>query len=262
MTIDATTEGITDADAESQPEKQWKPIGRELRRVLAVLIEKAKTTPDNYPMSLSAIVTGSNQKSNRDPVMNLNDDEVTEALDTLRELGAASEIQGSGRVNKFRHRAYEWFGINARESAVVTELLLRGPQTVGELRTRASRMEPFANLDEVQVVLDDLASKNLVEPLTPAGRGQTFGHTLYEPQERPKMLDKAGVSSTAASQRSAISREHSGRAPIAQAHPSVAAETAGAEVSDLAETVEILRVEVAELRNRLQRLENELGVQN
>ncbi len=160
------------------------PLPPTARRVLGVLVEKAKTTPDNYPMTLAAIVSGSNQKSNRAPQMNLDDDDALLALDELREVGAAREIQGSGRSTKYRHAAYEWLDVDSPGAAVMTELLLRGPQTVGELRTRASRMYAIDDLQTAQAVIDELIAKDLVEPLTPPGRGQVFAHKLYPPDER------------------------------------------------------------------------------
>lgn len=160
------------------------PLSENARRVLGVLVEKAKTTPDNYPMSAAAIIAGSNQKSNRSPQMDLDETDVLLALDELRELGAAREIQGSGRVTKYRHAFYDWLSLDNPQAAVLTELLLRGPQTLGEIRTRASRMYALADLDAVKSVLATLEEKSLVEPLTPPGRGQVFAHTLYQPQER------------------------------------------------------------------------------
>ena len=103
-------QGTTDAEQPSAGPK-WKPIRRELRRVLGVLVEKAKTTPDQYPLSLNALTNGCNQKSNRDPQMNLETDDVEEALDELRGLGACLEIVGGGRVSKYRHMMYEWMGV-------------------------------------------------------------------------------------------------------------------------------------------------------
>lgn len=154
------------------------------RRVLGVLVEKAKTTPDNYPLTLNAIVTASNQKSNRAPKMELDDDDALMAMDELRRVGAAREVQGSGRAIKYRHAAYDWFGVDGPGAAIMTELLLRGPQTLGEIRTRASRMHPFEDLEATQAVVDTLTAKGLVEAITPPGRGQVFAHTLYPPQER------------------------------------------------------------------------------
>ena len=162
-----------------------KPISANARRVLGVLVEKAKTTPDNYPLTASALISGCNQKSNRSPQMKLDEDDVLLALDELRELGAAREIQGSGRVTKYRHAAYEWLDLDNPQAAVMTELLLRGPQTVGELRTRASRMYALSDLDAAKSVVETLVSRNLVEAITPPGRGQVFAHKLYPPARTP-----------------------------------------------------------------------------
>jgi len=176
-------------DSTGKPER--KSLSAAARRCLGVLVEKAKTTPDNYPLSLAAVITAANQKSNRSPKMELDEGAAMLALDELREVGAAREIQGGGRVNKYRHAAYEYFDVDSPGAAILTELLLRGPQTVGEIRTRASRMHPFADLDAVQQELSQLSEKGWVEPLTPPGRGQIFSHTLYTPQERQFLLAKS-----------------------------------------------------------------------
>jgi uncharacterized protein len=133
---------------------------------------------------VAAIVAGSNQKSNRSPIMQLDEDDVEMALEKLKTLGAAREIQGSGRVNKFRHVAYEWLGVDAAGVAIMTELLLRGPQTLGELRSRASRMHDFPDLETVNQVVSSLETAGLVQPMTPPGRGQVFAHSLYPPDEQ------------------------------------------------------------------------------
>ncbi|KAA1260905.1 hypothetical protein LF1_34470 [Rubripirellula obstinata] len=170
--------------------KRTKPLSAAARRVLGVLVEKAKTTPDNYPLTLASVISASNQKSNRLPKMDLDDEDALLALDELREAGAAREVQGSGRATKYRHAAYEWLDVDSPGSAIMTELLLRGPQTLGELRTRASRMHAFDQLQAVQECVDGLIAKDLVEPLTPPGRGQTFAHKLYPPQERQYLVAK------------------------------------------------------------------------
>ncbi|MEL7338149.1 MAG: DUF480 domain-containing protein, partial [Planctomycetota bacterium] len=130
---------------------QHLPLDRYQRRVLGVLVEKAKTTPDGYPMTVNALVNGCNQKSNRSPQMQIDADEVQAALDELRAMGAVMELQGTGRAVKYRHNAYEWFGVSGGQAAVLIELILRGPQTKGELRSRASRMEKLPDLDAVTV---------------------------------------------------------------------------------------------------------------
>ena len=153
------------------PQPAWQPLGAIDRRVLGVLAEKAKTTPDGYPMSLNAICTGCNQKSNRDPVMQLELDDVQESLDRLRQLGAVGMVEGYGRVTKYRHYLYEWLGVEKIELSVMTELLLRGAQTEGELRGRASRMDAIPDLAGLRALLASLKAKKLVIPLTPEGRG-------------------------------------------------------------------------------------------
>ena len=179
---------MTDETNEDKPKPV--PLSAVARRVLGVLVEKAKTTPDNYPLSLAGLITGCNQKSNRDPKMDVDENDALLALDELREVGAAREIQGSGRVTKYRHAAYDWLDLDNAQAAVMTELLLRGPQTAGEIRTRASRMCPLADLNAAQTVLQQLIEKDLVEALTPPGRGQTFTHKLYPPEERQYLAAK------------------------------------------------------------------------
>jgi uncharacterized protein YceH (UPF0502 family) len=166
---------------------RWQPLESAERRVLGVLVEKAKTTPESYPLSLNAIRTGSNQKNNRAPVMQLEDEQVEAALDSLRRVGAVVVIEGSGRVDKYRHLAYDWLGVEKVELAVMAELLLRGAQTVGELRGRAARMEPIKDLDALRPVLDSLEVKRLISYLTPAGRGAIVTHALYQDRELDKL---------------------------------------------------------------------------
>src|SRR5262249_28725125 len=124
----------------------WQPLGERERRVLGVLVEKAKTTPDAYPLSVNALVTGCNQKSNREPVMNIEDDDVEECLYALEKKAMVSRVQG-GRVERWRHELYTAWKVDKIEIAILAELLLRGPQTEGELRGRVSRMEPVEDLD-------------------------------------------------------------------------------------------------------------------
>lgn len=181
---DETTNQPSDDQSQADDATKATPITANARRVLGVLVEKAKTTPDNYPLSAAALVSGCNQKSNRAPQMQLDETDVLNAIDELRGVGAAIEIQGGGRVNKYRHSAYDWWGVDSAGAAVMTELTLRGPQTAGEIRTRASRMYALPNLEAVQNVLTDLTRKGLVEALSPPGRGQTFAHKLYTPPER------------------------------------------------------------------------------
>ncbi len=146
MNEQATNAGSASEDEVNSTQPKWRPLSPRQRRIAGVLVEKAKTTPDAYPMTLNSLRTGCNQKSNRDPQMDLTEGEVEEALEELREMGAVGEVQGSGRALKYRHYLYDWLGVDKVEMAVMVELLLRGEQTVGELRGRAARMEPIADL--------------------------------------------------------------------------------------------------------------------
>lgn len=128
-------------------------------RVLGSLIEKELTTPEYYPLSLNALVNACNQKSNREPVLSLDDTEVTRALDSLRFKQFALLSGAGGRVSKYRHALVEKFRLSPAELALLGELMVRGPQTVGELRTRAERMHRFADVASVEAVLEDLMGR-------------------------------------------------------------------------------------------------------
>lgn len=134
-------------------------------------------------MSLNAVRVACNQKSNRSPLMDLREDEVEDTLYELRQLGAVAEVHSGGRVPKFKHYLYEWLGVERAELAVMTELLLRGEQSLGDLRARSSRMEKISGLDELKPILDSLIQKGLLLELTPLGRGQIVTHNLYTPEE-------------------------------------------------------------------------------
>src|SRR6266513_2937376 len=129
-------------------------------RVLGSLIEKDITTPDYYPLSLNALVNACNQKNNREPVMALNEDSVRQALSSLQERRMAGPAGGAdSRVAKYEHRLQKVFNFDRRETAIVCVLLLRGPQTPGELRGRTERMYRFETLDDVQSTLQRLADR-------------------------------------------------------------------------------------------------------
>lgn len=182
----------TETPASASPEKvTWPVLPPKERRVLGVLVEKAKTTPDAYPLSLNALATGCNQKSNRDPVMNLDEVEVDGILSTLSKQGLVSIITG-GRVDRWKHNLYENWKVDKVELAVLGELLLRGPQTEGELRGRASRMEPIPDLAALRAVLQALTSRGLVVYLTPEGRrGAILSHAFHSPAEKEHVKNSA-----------------------------------------------------------------------
>lgn len=144
-----------------KPEDQLDPIEA---RVLGVLVEKEMTTPDSYPLSLNSTTVGCNQKSNRDPVTELLDGEVNQALSKLIIKGYAGAVTAAGsRVEKFRHNIRQRLELSAQEAAVMAELLLRGPQQPGEMRARASRMSDIPTLDALMAVLRAMEGRGLVQ---------------------------------------------------------------------------------------------------
>jgi uncharacterized protein len=211
----------------------WPVLGMLERRILGVLIEKAKTTPDAYPMSLNALTTGANQKSNRDPLLNLSEGEVEETLLGLNKQGLVSKITG-GQVERWRHMLYEGWRADKVELAILAELLLRGPQTEGELRGRASRMEPIDDLAALREVLRKLVESRLVTYLTPEGRrGTILSHGFHAPEElialqRTQAAEAPTphlptVSNTALSNASQINLEDSYKDELADLRAQVAA---------------------------------------
>ncbi len=129
-------------------------------RVLGALVEKEITTPEYYPLTLNALVNACNQKSNREPMVAYDEDTVADALASLKDKKLSFTLTGVGmRVPKFGHRMVETMNMGRREVAILCELLNRGPQTVGELRTRTERMHKFSDLDEVESCLRGLADR-------------------------------------------------------------------------------------------------------
>lgn len=193
MTSDsfATNSGANAEPSNTQPSISWQPLTRHQRRVLGVLIEKSKTTPDVYPMSVNGIKNGCNQKSNRSPQMELQEEQVENVLIELRKIGCVIEVHAGGRIPKYKHQAYDWLAVQKAELGVLAELLLRGEQTVGELRARVARMEQeIHGLDDLVPVLNTLREKNLILELTPPGRGQIVTHNLYPPTEKEQLLER------------------------------------------------------------------------
>jgi uncharacterized protein YceH (UPF0502 family) len=140
-------------------------------RVLGVLVEKATTTPEQYPLSLNALTSGCNQKNNRDPVLAISEDETFDAIESLRGKGLSVRVDMAGsRVHRYKHTAGDALHARGGELAILAELLLRGPQTLGELRGRATRMHPMESLDVAKQFLDALMNRPepLVKQLPPA----------------------------------------------------------------------------------------------
>jgi uncharacterized protein YceH (UPF0502 family) len=247
---------------------RWRALERSERRVIGVLAEKAKTTPENYPLTLNSIINGCNQKSNRFPQTQLDEEQVSRALDTLRHAGAASLIQGDSRAEKYRHLLYDWLGVDKVELAVMTELLLRGAQTMGELRGRAARMEPIRDMHELVPIVDRLRAKNLVIFLSSPGRGAVVTHNLYQPQELAKLKAEHGGIASADDVASAAGPRSAMPAPVTgpgspqgppQPHPAVSAPPPvppewGALQAELA----AVKRELAELRDQHETATNQL----
>jgi uncharacterized protein len=231
--------------------------------MLGVLVEKAKTTPDVYPMSINALRTGANQKNNRYPLMELENDDVEQSLERLRELKAVAEVQGDSRVPRYRHLLYDWLGVDKVELAVMAELLLRGAQTEGDLRAHAARMEPIADLETLRGVVAALKARKLIIGLTPEGRGHVLTHGLYQPQELDKLRAEYHGRGDEAPAAPAAERPPHSPPPVAsppQAAPIRAASAApsSAANAELTAQVATLRSEVDELRSELDRLRREV----
>ncbi len=201
-------------------------------RVLGSLIEKDITTPDYYPLSLNALVNACNQKNNREPVMTLDESAVRDALATLQEKRLAGPASGAdSRVTKFEHRLQEVFNFDRREIAVVCVLLLRGPQTPGELRGRTDRMYHFEALEDVVSTLDHLAQRepSLVRilPRQPGTKESRYTHLFSgEPPEQPDVA-------------------------LAPSPASAGGHSLSDRVTSLEEAVSRLRTELAEVQQQL-----------
>lgn len=194
-------------------------------RVLGCLIEKEITTPEYYPMTLNALLNACNQKSNRDPVVTFEEDDVADALDRLRDKQLLSTLTGGGnRVPKYGHRLQEKLNLGRREVALLCELLLRGPQTLGELKDRAGRMHRFSDTDEVERCLSGTDFAKAL-PRQPGTKEPRWAQLL------------------------------SGEPPVLS-HPEPAVATSTAERSD---RVMQLEAEVAALRRRVDDLEQQMS---
>jgi uncharacterized protein YceH (UPF0502 family) len=240
---------------------EWKPITAKQRRVLGTLMEKSKTTPDAYPMTFAGLCTGCNQKSNRAPISNYSSEQVETIVDELRAIGALTIVQGLGRNTKVRHYAYNWLAISKVEAAVMTELLLRGEQTLGELRTRAARMEPINDLQHMTDLFNELKRRNLVVELSPPGRGQIVSHNLYPEWELEQVRKSvaAGISASSDSDEPASSVGRSASHSNAAASTSANLESSN-RIKELETEIVELKESISDLQTRLSRLEKDLGV--
>jgi uncharacterized protein YceH (UPF0502 family) len=165
-------------------------------RVLGVLVEKQATVPDTYPLSLNALVAGCNQKTARDPVLSLSDDQVLAAVDGLKQLTLVFETSGS-RVVKFEHNAARALGVPSQAVALLATLVLRGPQTAAELRLNSERLHRFADTSSVEAFLDELASKSPPRVVrlarAPGAREARWAHLLCGEVAAPMAAAQRGA---------------------------------------------------------------------
>jgi len=213
-----------------------RPLTSNEARVLATLMEKARTVPDSYPLTLNAVVTGCNQKTTRDPVMDLGDAEAQEALDTLKLQTLVFETSG-GRATRWEHNFQRAVGVPDQSAALLGLLMLRGPQTAGELRINAERWHRFADISSVEAFLEELQERSVDKggplvvllPRAPGAREPRWAHLLCGPVDTSAPAGGADVHAPS-------------QAPALQAR------------------VEALEAEVAALRATVQRLCAELGL--
>ena len=242
---------MSQTESTGGPGAAWVPLSPRERRVVGVLAEKSQTTPEQYPLTVAACVAGCNQKSNRDPITNYDQDDVEDALQSLRKKGVTIMVESSGgRVPRWKHTLYQWLKVSKAELAVIIELLLRGPQTEGELRARASRMEPLADLAVLQTILEALTPRGLVVYLSPPGqkRGVMLTHGLYSPEELEKVRLAFAATAAAGGDEEAPARVSAARGEL----------SAGALTPAWATEIAAVRAEVDELRNRLETIAADL----
>ncbi len=233
-------------------------LSRKQRRVLGTLVEKGLTTPDQYPLTLKAATTGCNQKSNRDPVTEYDEDAVQRTLDELREMGLIGEVHTEGgRAARYRHYMRQKTTLTEPQLAIMTELMLRGRQQLGELRTRASRMHEIDSQEKLKSELQTLVDAGLVRTNgSLERRGVEVDHNLYPDGENRDELAPLSESPEAVERPAAVSAP-----PVRSAPPP--ADTGRLtslendlgqlkdELTELREQVSQLRDEVAELRRQL-----------
>jgi len=258
----------------SAPKREMvKELSKPQRRALGVLIEKGFTTPDGYPLTLKALTTGCNQKSNRAPVTNYSEDAIYDTMEELREMGLAAVVHmESGRTERYRHYMRKNFSFTEAQIAILAELWLRGRQSMGELRGRASRMHAIDTLDALRDELGSLMDSGFVQAsgdlkrrgievdhnFYPASEGQTIASTSApinppsqsqaEPRRRPEQSQPEQTSAVVAS------------APVASVVSDEVQNTMLLNQAALQSEVQELRSAVSELRDELEELKSQLGV--
>ena len=235
-------------------ENDERPEVRELssrqRRVLGVLIEKGLTTPEYYPLTLKAVMTGCNQKSNRSPVVDYDEDAVEETLDQLKELGLVGVLHpDSGRSLRYRHYVRKRYEFSEPQIAILGELLCRGRQTLGELRGRASRMVPIESLELLRSELSDLLTRGYIQASgSLERRGVEVDHAFYRANE-----NRGGMTAMPAEPSSAPVVT-STAAPVMAAPNSVSPSLDDDKVNALETQISELRSQNQELKDEVERL--------
>lgn len=215
-----------------------RPLSPLEARVLGTLMEKARTVPDSYPLTLNAVVSGCNQKTSRDPIMNLDEAQAQAALDALKALSLAFESSG-GRAARYEHNFQRVYGVPEQSAVVLGLLMLRGPQTAGELRINTERWYRFADISSVEGFLEELQDRSAEKggplvvklPRAPGAREQRWAHLLCGPVDLAE----------------------------AAAHSEASLPGTG-ELAHLQDRIATLEREVAQLRDTLQQLCADLGL--
>lgn len=249
------------ADEFETPGPPLKEFTKGQRRVLGVLLEKAFTTPEAYPLTPKGLVAGCNQKNNRHPITNYNEDDVLQYIDELRAIGLVAVVHTeSGRTERFRHYLRKRYQFSEAQLAILTELLLRGKQSLGDLRGRASRMVSIPSLEELRDALRDLIEQNIVQADGPLERrGVEVDHNLYQSKEgnvltyRESADDEPGDGDTPA--RPAASSATADVSRASQPGSSNLADRLSAAEGRIAE----LHAENAEMRQSLDKVQAELS---
>ncbi len=250
-----------------EEKNQIRQLTRLQRRVLGTLIEKGFTTPDQYPMTLKGATTGCNQKSNRDPVTEYSEAEVADALEQLRTLGLVAEVfTDGGRAPRYRHYIRLKFDFTETQFAVLCELLLRGRQQPGELRTRASRMVRIDSQDHLKADLLSMQEKGFVQSNgSLERRGVEVDHTFYLPKENMAMTaahqsgdDEPPVSAPTAATVT-IPSSQTTAAPAA-AIDSALLHGLQTQLREITSNMSTLQNALDSVEQRLERIERDLGV--
>lgn len=203
---------MTPTDATTSPRPRApnfaeRPLSAAEARVLGTLMEKARTVPDSYPLSVNSLQLGCNQKSSREPVLNLSEGEISEALDGLRELHLVLESSGS-RVTRFEHNFMRAVGVPEQSAVILGLLMLRGPQTAGELRLSTERWYKFLDIASVDGFLEELQDRSADKggalvvklPRAPGAREQRWAHLLCGPVDMNSALYQSALAETSVSE--------------------------------------------------------------